>query len=332
MRNSKEEVSLMQLSRKDFFISYNKADRYWGEWIAWQLEEAGASIVIQAWDFRPGSNFVLEMQKAATEAERTIAVLSNDYLDALYTQPEWAAAFVQDPVSKRGALLPVCVRPCELKGLLASLIYIDLVEQEEPVARQRLLEGVNRDRAKPKIAPAFPGGRKESQTIAIRNSAGETFSLLPERPPFPKDLAPLTKVIEVFYVFAPEDEELRADLEKQLALLRKLGIITDWHSGRIHAGRERMSEIENHLHTAQIILLLISANFIASDSYDIARQAMERYETGSARVISIILRPVDLEGAPFDRFEVLPTNRKPVTSWTHQDEAFLDVAKGIRNV
>ena len=88
----------MQFSRKDFFISYNKADRYWGEWIAWQLEEAGFSVVIQAWDFRPGSNFVLEMQKAATEAERTIAVLSNDYLDALYTQPEWAAAFVQEEV------------------------------------------------------------------------------------------------------------------------------------------------------------------------------------------------------------------------------------------
>ena len=322
----------MQISRKDFFISYNKADRYWGEWIAWQLEEAGFSVVIQAWDFRPGSNFILEMQKAATEAERTIAVLSNGYLDALYTQPEWAAAFVQDPTSKRGALLPVRVRPCELKGLLAALIYIDLAEQEEAEARQTLLEGINRDRAKPKMAPAFPGGRKEPQTMVARNSSGETFSLLPERPPFPKDLAPLTKAIEVFYVFVQEDEELRADLEKQLALLRTLGLITDWHSGKICAGRERKSEIENHLYTAQIILLLISAHFMASDSYDIARQAMERYEAGSAHVIPIILRPVDWKDAPFDRLEVLPTNRKPVTSWTHRDEAFLDVAKGIRNV
>ncbi len=322
----------MQLSRKDFFISYNKADRYWGEWIAWQLEEAGFSVVIQAWDFRPGSNFVLEMQKAATEAERTIAVLSNNYLDALYTQPEWAAAFVQDPTSKRGALLPVRIHPCELKGLLASLVYIDLVEQGEAVAHQRLLEGINHDRAKPKMAPAFPGGRKEPQTMAARNFSGETLSLLPERPPFPKDLAPLTKAIEVFYIFAQEDEELRAGLEKQLALLRKLGLITDWHSGKIYAGREWMSEIENHLHAAQIILLLISAYFMASDSYDIARQAMERYEAGSARVIPIILRPVDWKGAIFDRLEVLPTNKRPVTSWTHRDEAFFNVAKGIRNI
>ena len=65
---------------KDFFISYNKADKNWAEWIAWTLEEAGYSVVIQAWDFRPGGNFVLEMQKAATDTHKTIAVLSDNYL------------------------------------------------------------------------------------------------------------------------------------------------------------------------------------------------------------------------------------------------------------
>ena len=80
-------------SRKDFFISYTSTDRKWAEWIAWQLEEAGYSIVLQAWDFRPGSNFVLEMDKATQEAERTIAVLSPEYLNGKYTQAEGAAAF-----------------------------------------------------------------------------------------------------------------------------------------------------------------------------------------------------------------------------------------------
>src|SRR5439155_1839426 len=146
---------MAQEATKDFFISYNKADRPWAEWMAWQLEAEGYTTVLQAWDFLPGSHFVLKMQEAASAATRTIAVLSNNYLDALYTQPEWAAAFVQDPTSKRGALLPVRVHPCELKGLLASLVYIDLVEQGEAVAHQRLLEGINHDRAKPKMAPAF---------------------------------------------------------------------------------------------------------------------------------------------------------------------------------
>ncbi len=111
---------------KDFFISYNSADRTWAEWIAWQLEEAGYTTVLQAWDFRPGSNFVLEMQRATTEAERTIAVLSPDYLGARFTQPEWAAAFAQDPTGEKGTLLPVRVRECDLKGLLPQSVTLKI--------------------------------------------------------------------------------------------------------------------------------------------------------------------------------------------------------------
>src|SRR5271165_7200430 len=74
-----EDLRFAQDPSKDFFISYTKADQPWAEWIAWKLEEAGYSTVIQAWDFRPGANFVLEMQNAATVANRTIAVLSQKY-------------------------------------------------------------------------------------------------------------------------------------------------------------------------------------------------------------------------------------------------------------
>jgi hypothetical protein len=84
---------------KDFFISYNRADKQWAEWIAWTLEEAGYSVVVQAWDFRPGGNFVLDMRRATAESQTTIAVLSESYLKSSYTQPEWAAAFADDPES-----------------------------------------------------------------------------------------------------------------------------------------------------------------------------------------------------------------------------------------
>ena len=141
---------------RDFFVSYNKADLHWAEWIAWQLEAAGKSAIVQAWDFRPGSNFVVDMQRAATEAERTIAVLSPDYLASLYTQPEWAAAFAQDPTGEKGTLLPVRVRACELKGLLPQIVYIDLVGCDKAAAKQALLAGIKRDRAKPDAEPDFP--------------------------------------------------------------------------------------------------------------------------------------------------------------------------------
>lgn len=74
---------------KDFFVSYSGVDRAWAEWIAWVLEEAGSTVVLQAWDFRPGSNFVLEIQRAAAQAERTIAVFSPDFLASRFTAPEW---------------------------------------------------------------------------------------------------------------------------------------------------------------------------------------------------------------------------------------------------
>jgi TIR domain len=72
----------------DFFISYNSVDKDWSEWIAYVLEEQGFSVVIQAWDFRPGANFVLEMQRAASEAHRTVMVLSPDYLQSQFASAE----------------------------------------------------------------------------------------------------------------------------------------------------------------------------------------------------------------------------------------------------
>jgi hypothetical protein len=141
----------------DFFVSYNKADRSWAEWIAWQLEDAEYSTILQAWDFRPGSNFVLEMQKASAESSRTLAVLSPDYLDALFTQPEWAAAFARDPTGRSRKLVLVKVRECRAEGLLPQITHINLTGMEESRAKEALLSGVRAGRAKPATPPVFPG-------------------------------------------------------------------------------------------------------------------------------------------------------------------------------
>src|SRR5919206_2874087 len=141
---------------RDFFISYNRADRAWAEWIAWQLEAAGYTTGLQAWDFVPGSNFVLEMNKAAQQAKRTIAVLSPSYLAASFPQPEWGSAFAADPTGAERKLLPVRVAECDPPGLLGQIVHIDLVGLDEQQARARLLEGT-RERLKPSEPPAFPG-------------------------------------------------------------------------------------------------------------------------------------------------------------------------------
>lgn len=141
--------------KKDFFISYNRADEQWAEWIAWTLEEAEYSVILQAWDFRPGGNFVLDMQKAAANSLKTIAVLSEAYLKSSYTQPEWAAAFADDPQSLERKLIPVRVKPCKPEGMLRPIVYVDLVGLSEAEAKQTLLAAMA-ERAKPAQKPMFP--------------------------------------------------------------------------------------------------------------------------------------------------------------------------------
>jgi TIR domain len=140
----------------DFFISYTGTDRPWAEWIAWVLKEAGFSVTLQAWDFRPGNNFVVEMQRAATGSDRTVAVLSPDYLRSLYAMAEWAVAFEADPDGTKGKLVPVLVREAVPEGLLASIIRINLVGLGEAAAREELLKGLEAqagERSVPRSAP-----------------------------------------------------------------------------------------------------------------------------------------------------------------------------------
>src|SRR5947207_1964956 len=138
--------------------------------------------------------------------------------------------------------------------------------------------------------------------------------------------------IEVFYSYAHEDKALRLQLEKHLSILQRLGLISSWHDRQIVPGMDWAETIDTHLEMASLILLLISADFLASDyCYGIEmKRALERHQTKEARVIPILLRPVVWKGAPFEHLQVLPTNARPTTVWLDQDEAFADIATGIR--
>ena len=141
-----------------------------------------------------------------------------------------------------------------------------------------------------------------------------------------------TEQIELFISYSHHDDDLREELCKHLRILQRQGIIASWHDRMIGAGTGWQGQIDEHLNSAQIILLLVSANFMASDyCYDIElTRAIERHDRGEARVIPIILRPVDWKSAPFAKLGVLPKDGKPVTLWSDRDEAFLDVELGIR--
>ena len=138
--------------------------------------------------------------------------------------------------------------------------------------------------------------------------------------------------ISLFYSYSHKDEALRRKLETHLSLLQDQGVISGWHDRRIVAGTEWEGQIDQHLDSADVILLLVSADFLASRycrDVEVAR-AMERHEAGTAWVIPVILRPVDWHTAPFGKPQALPRDGKPVTSWKSRDEAFTDIARGIR--
>src|SRR5450755_1400697 len=136
----------------------------------------------------------------------------------------------------------------------------------------------------------------------------------------------------VFISYAHEDEALLRQLETHLSMLKRQGLIATWYDRQIDAGSDWANEIDARLEQASLILLLVSADFLASNyCYKIEMQrALARHDAGQARVLPILARPVEWKGAPFARLQILPTDARPITSWTDRDEAWVNVVGSIR--
>jgi WD40 repeat protein len=178
----------------DFFISYSLVDEGWAAWIAHELETAGYRVMIQSWDFVPGTHFLDFIDRGIREAAAVIAILSRHYLESRYGRLEWMAAMraTEDRPTK---LLPVRVENVFPDGLLGSITFVDLVGLRDPgQARARLLERIGHalaGRAKPGDRPRYPGPPPAVPAIdlPIRNGAGHSTAGEPVTSP-PRALAP----------------------------------------------------------------------------------------------------------------------------------------------
>jgi hypothetical protein len=187
----------------DFFVSYISSDRAWAEWIAWQLEAEGYQVVIQAWDFRPGRDFVQQMHQVVEEAQRTVAVLSPAYLGSAFGGAEWRAVFAKDPTGEHGLLLPVRVEEVEPPGLLKTRIYVDLVDRDATSARAALLAAARGARGKPAKEPEFPGAQRQAVGAA-------------QAPRFPAELPPVWNVPYHPNPFFTGRDQLLTDMHARL--------------------------------------------------------------------------------------------------------------------
>jgi replicative DNA helicase len=140
--------------------------------------------------------------------------------------------------------------------------------------------------------------------------------------------------VRIFYSYSHKDEDHKTSLETHLSILKRQGLMLDWHDRKIIPGETWEFEIDKFMNDADIIILLISPDFIASD-YCYGKeleQAFERYKLGKSYVVPIIIRPVDWMIEPLGKIKALPKDGKPVTTWSNHDEAWLDITKGIRIV
>lgn len=136
---------------------------------------------------------------------------------------------------------------------------------------------------------------------------------------------------KIFLSYSHKDEALKEQLMTHLAILRRKDQIEDWHDRRIIAGQDWEYEIDNELFSADLIVLLISPDFIASDycySKELSK-AIELHEANHSIVIPVILRPGKWNGAPFAKIQALPRDAKAATTWENIDEAWMNVTEGI---
>ena len=166
------------------------------------------------------------------------------------------------------------------------------------------------------------------------NRAVSPTPFVPNSPEPPLPVVKEQKAIQIFCCYVHKDEQLLNKLKAHLQPQQRQGLIHIWHDRDISAGAVWEEEIEEQLNTAQIILLLISSDFIASDyCYTKEMQrVLERHARGEVRAIPIILRPIDWKITPLGKLHALPKDGKPITTWSNRDNAYLDVATGIRAV
>jgi flagellar biosynthesis GTPase FlhF len=139
--------------------------------------------------------------------------------------------------------------------------------------------------------------------------------------------------IVIFCSYSHKDEVYREKLDTHLSMMKRQGLIELWHDRKITAGDEWKGQIDENLDIANVILLLMTANFLASDyCNDVEmKRAMERHESGEARVIPIMLTPFEgWKHSPLAKLQGLPKDAKPVTKWDDENDAFVNVAEGIR--
>jgi hypothetical protein len=207
---------------------------------------------------------------------------------------------------------------------------VDIVERGTEAIREYFKSLEGEKRALKEEVPLAGDGNAE-KTSQVKEPMEKTIN--EEKAQLPDQLRqPVEEGARVFISYSHEDEEYRKQLKSHLSALERIGLITNWHDRMITAGSEWEGKIDDNLNQAGVILLLISSSFIDSKyCFDVElKQALQRHKDGESLVIPVIIRPVLCNDLPFAKLQFLPTDRKAVSTWSNIDEAWVNVAEGIK--
>jgi hypothetical protein len=194
-------------------------------------------------------------------------------------------------------------------------------------------DAVKKSEPKQSGVPLLLAGRADPNAVRIAESASTSASAGAPGTPTPT-ASQKPHCVQIFCSFSHRDSKYRDELEVHLANLRAQGLVEVWHDRLIKPGTDWALDIDHNLDQANVVLLLVSADFMASQ-YCMGielRRALDRQKTEGVRVVPILVRECDLKGAPFTNLQWLPTGSKPVKKWTDRDSAWTNVVGGIRTV
>ncbi|HEY1351693.1 MAG TPA: toll/interleukin-1 receptor domain-containing protein [Ktedonobacteraceae bacterium] len=278
-------------------------------WLAWlqpSLGQAAALKVATILNALPGKQLSLP---------ELIVLLQRDFHCSEKSARRYLGTLnYVEQVERPGLATPVC----RLKQAAQALPLAQL-----PTARMPALPGQSPDAAPPPPPPPPPPSVQRAKPQA----PGHTTPAAGEE-------KRASTTVKVFFCYARADKDLLDELEKHLSPLKRLGQMISWHDRELQAGTEWEKEIDRQLRSANLILLLISPDFFSSDyCYSVEmKKALAMQKEGRARVVPIILRPVDWKSTPLRNLQVLPTDGTPVTLWPNQDQVLATVAQSIRRI
>jgi hypothetical protein len=330
----------------EVFVAYAHED----EALLTKLENHLRSLyrkgLITIWSDRqilPGTEWKQEIDVRLKRADIILLLVSPHFLTSNYSGIEMRKALERHQENE-ARVIPIIVRPCEWSNAPFARLPV-LPTDTNPVTNwgsqdeaffdvvtgiRHVVEDLQTPNGSSvlltehlEISPQAPFTNFTDEDVNAQDKGDEQAQVIVDK----KNLDDL----KIFISYAPEDEKLLLELEKHLASLNRQGLVNTRYKHKIEPGFRKQAEISQYLNSAQIVLLLVSPDVIASDyCYSIEMQSIiERHNQGEAYVIPILLRPTYWQDTPLKQFSMLPNGAIPIMSYQDQDQALLDVVVGI---